>query len=211
MARYPVPLEEFRRELVVVNSRFVATLAPAFTIEQARAFIARMKTEFFDANHNVPAYLIGRGESVIEHCSDDGEPSGTAGRPALTVLKGSGLGDAVVVVTRYFGGTKLGTGGLVRAYTEAVQTVIEAAPRAERLPTVTVMVGLPYRWIERFRRLVSAYGGRILEEDFAGEVTVAARFPSDKMPAFDQALSEASNGILQALVISQEEELIPLN
>ena len=108
MSRYPVPLRETRRELIVVNSRFIATLAPVFSVEQAKAFVARIRQEFADATHNVPAYLVGNGASVIEHCSDDGEPSGTAGRPALTVLKGSGLGDSAVVVTRYFGGIKLG-------------------------------------------------------------------------------------------------------
>jgi uncharacterized YigZ family protein len=116
MPHYPVPLKEIRRELIVVNSRFVATLAPVMSVEEAKAFIARIRGEFSDASHNVPAYLVGGGDSLIEHCSDDGEPSGTAGRPALAVLKGSGLGDVAVVVTRYFGGTKLGTGGLVRAY-----------------------------------------------------------------------------------------------
>jgi len=211
MTRYPVPLTETRCELVVVNSRFIATLAPVFTLEQAKAFVARIKSEFADASRNVPAYLVGGAGTVLEHCSDDGEPSGTAGRPALTVLKGSGLGDAAVVVTRYFGGTKLGTGGLVRAYSDAVRAVVDAAPRAERIPTVTVMVGLPYRWVERLRRLVAAHDGRILEEDFAGEVTLTARFPAERLPAFEDALSQASNGTQQALVISQEEELIPLS
>jgi len=210
MSRYPVPLRETRRELIVVNSRFIATLAPVFSVEQAKAFVARIRQEFADATHNVPAYLVGNGASVIEHCSDDGEPSGTAGRPALTVLKGSGLGDSAVVVTRYFGGTKLGTGGLVRAYSEAVRTVLADAPRAERIPTLTVLVELPYRWIERLRRLVAAHKGRILEEEFAGEVTVTARVPAERYPAFESELRQASNDTLQPLVVSEEEELIPI-
>ena len=210
MSHYPVPLRETRRELIVVNSRFIATLAPVFSVEQAKAFVARIRQEFADATHNVPAYLVGNGASVIEHCSDDGEPSGTAGRPALTVLKGSGLGDSAVVVTRYFGGTKLGTGGLVRASSEAVRTVLADAPRAERIPTLTVLVELPYRWIERLRRLVTAHKGRILEEEFAGEVTVTARVPAERYPAFESELRQASNDTLQPLVVSEEEELIPI-
>jgi uncharacterized YigZ family protein len=210
MSHYPVPLEEIRRESIVVNSRFISTLAPVFSVEQARAFVQRVRVEFTDASHNVPIYLLGGGGAVIEHCSDDGEPSGTAGRPALAVLKGSGLGDVAVVITRYFGGTKLGTGGLVRAYSEAMRQVVEAVPRAQRLPTITVMVGLPYRWVERLRRLAAAHGGRILDEDFAGEVTLTMRFPAERYPFFENALRQASNDTLQALVMSEEEELIPL-
>ena len=114
--RYPVPAQEMRHEILVVNSRFIATLAPAFSVEQAKAFVRRIRAEYADASHNVPAYVVGFGSSVTAHCNDDGEPPGTAGRPALAVLQGSGLGDAAVVVTRYFGRTRLGTGGLVRAY-----------------------------------------------------------------------------------------------
>ncbi|MFN2242462.1 MAG: IMPACT family protein, partial [Anaerolineae bacterium] len=116
MDRYPIPARETRTEIQVLNSRFIATAAPVFSVEEAKAFVTRIRDEFADATHNVPAYLVGYGASVVAHCTDDGEPSGTAGRPALAVLRGSGLGDVAVVVTRYFGGTKLGTGGLVRAY-----------------------------------------------------------------------------------------------
>ena len=136
MKRYPVPAHETRCEMVVVNSRFIATLAPVFSVDEAKAFIDRVKSEFPDASHNVPVYLVGYGDSVIAHCSDAGEPSGTAGRPALAVLSGSGLGDAAVVVTRYFGGAKLGTGGLVRldcnVMARAVRFISEATWGAEK-------------------------------------------------------------------------------
>src|SRR5215207_3109157 len=149
MARiYSIPLREIRREHVVVNSRFIATLAPVFSIDEARAFIARMKKEFAAASHNVPVYIIGGGNTVTEYFSDDGEPSGTAGRPALAVLRGSGLGDVAVVVTRYFGGTLLGTGGLVKAYTEATQLVAEAVGRGRRIPVHVVMAAIPYNLLE---------------------------------------------------------------
>ena len=118
--RLLIPASEHHTEIVVVNSRFITTIAPVFSVEEARDFIAKIRALNPNATHNVPAFIVGHGVSVIEHCSDDGEPQGTAGRPALAVLKGSGLGDAAVVVTRYFGGTKLGSGGLVRAYTDAV-------------------------------------------------------------------------------------------
>ena len=112
---YLIPAHEIRRELVVVNSRFIATLAPAFSTDEARLFIKRMRQEFADASHNVPAYIIGGGNNLTDYCSDDGEPQGTSGRPALAVLRGSGLGDAVLVITRYFGGTLLGTGSDLQA------------------------------------------------------------------------------------------------
>src|SRR5688500_17874817 len=131
---YDIPWQEIRREHEVSKSRFIATLAPVFSVEEARAFIIRIKKEFVDASHNVPAYVIGGGNTVNEFCSDDGEPAGTAGRPALAVLRGGGLGDVAVVVTRYFGGTLLGTGGLVRAYTESTQLVVNAVGRGKRVP-----------------------------------------------------------------------------
>lgn len=210
MSRYLVPAEEIRREQIVVNSLFIASLAPAFSVDEARAFIARIKSEFPDASHNVPIYIIGHGDSEIAHCTDAGEPSGTAGRPALAVLRGSGLGDVIVVVTRYFGGTKLGTGGLVRAYSDAVRSVVEAVPRAEKVPTHTVMAEYPYRLVERVRLIVAAHHGQILDEDFAADVTLTARFAVEHFPLFQAALSELSNGSVQAEIIESGETLIPV-
>src|SRR5258706_11900201 len=156
---YSVPLSEIRREHVVVNSRFVTTLAPVFSIEEARAFIARIKKEFSDASHNVPAYIIGGGNTVTEFCSDDGEPAGTSGKPALAVLRGSGLGDVVVVITRYFGGTLLGTGGLVKAYTELTQLVVNAVERGRRVPVHISMLAIPYNLLERVRLMTTRQSG----------------------------------------------------
>jgi uncharacterized YigZ family protein len=209
MKRYPVPAEEIRREMMVSNSRFIATLRPVFSVEEARVFVARVRGEFTDASHNVPVYLVGYGSSVTAHCSDAGEPSGTAGQPALAVLRGSGLGDVAVVVTRYFGGTKLGTGGLVRAYSEAVR-MVEAAPRAEKVLTHTVMMALPYRLLERARLLVAAQHGQMLDEDFGADVTLTARFAVEHLDAFQSALSELTNGAVQAEIVETSEVLMPL-
>jgi uncharacterized YigZ family protein len=208
MNRYPIPAREVRVEITVVNSRFIATAAPAFSVDEAKAFIARIREEFSDASHNVPAFLVGHGASVVAHCSDDGEPSGTAGRPALAVLRGSGLGDVAVVVTRYFGGTKLGTGGLVRAYGDAVREVLAVLPRAEKVPTHTVMLAVPYPYFERVRLAVAEHQGQILDEDFAADVTVTARFAVEHLPAFQAALQELSNGQLEAEIIGSDEATI---
>ena len=210
MKRYPVPAEEIRRELIVVNSRFIATLTPVFSVDEARAFIARIKAEFSDASHNVPVYLVGSGDTVIAHCSDAGEPSGTAGRPALAVLQGSGLGDVAVVVTRYFGGTRLGTGGLVRAYGDAVRAVVEAVPRAEKVPVHLVMAAFAYTYLEPVRRLARCHHGQVLDEQFAGDVTLTARFPVEHFPAFQDDLGEMTRGSVQAVILESGEALVRL-
>jgi uncharacterized YigZ family protein len=210
--RYPIPQHEARAEIVVVNSRFIVTAAPAFSVEEARAFITRIRAEFADASHNVPAFLIGYGASVTAHCTDDGEPSGTAGRPALAVLQGSGLGDIVVVVTRYFGGTKLGTGGLVHAYGDAVKAVLEVLPRAEKIPTYTVMLACEYSYFERIRLLVAEHHGQILDEDFGADVTVTVRFAVWHFQPFQDALRELTRGALQAEIIeTNPETIMPLD
>ncbi len=206
--RYPIPAQETRVEVRVSNSRFIATAAPAFTIEEARAFISRIKDEFSDASHNVPAYAIGYGPSVTAHCNDDGEPSGTAGRPVLAVLQGSGLGDIVVVVTRYFGGTKLGTGGLVRAYSGAAQEVLAELPRAEKVETHTVMVVLPYNLYEQFKLLVEAHHGRILDEEFAADITISIQFAVEHFSEFQEALRELSRGRVEAEIIETKPDTI---
>ncbi len=208
MPDYAIPAEEIRRELTVVNSRFIATLSPAFSADEARSFIARIRKEFPDATHNVPAYIIGGGNSVTEYCSDDGEPAGTSGRPALAVLRGSGLGDAVLVVTRYFGGTLLGKGGLVRAYTEAAQRVVQAVPRAHKVPVHVALLALPYPLLEQARRLASHHHSDILDESFAADVTLTLRIPLSDFEAFQAGLSELSSGQVQAEVIETKEMLV---
>jgi uncharacterized YigZ family protein len=208
MSSYFIPLNELRREQTVVNSRFIATLAPAFSSEEARAFIARIKKEFADASHNVPAYIIGGGNTVTEYFSDDGEPSGTAGRPALTVLRGSGLGDVVVVVTRYFGGTLLGSGGLVRAYTESTQLVVNAVGRGRRVPVQVALLAIPYNLLERLRLLVTRQGGEVLGEDYATDITLTIRCPTDSFDVFQNELRELSGGKLKAEVIESSETIV---
>ena len=208
---YSVPLHEIRREQTVVNSRFIATIAPVFSIDEARAFIARIRKEFADASHNVPAYIIGGGNTVTEYFSDDGEPSGTAGKPALAVLRGSGLGDVAVVITRYFGGTLLGTGGLVKAYTESTQMVVHAVERGRRVPVHVGMVALPYNLVERLRLLVARQNGEILDEEFAGDVTMTLQFPVGSFEGFQNELQELSAGKLRMEVIESKETIVPLH
>jgi len=205
---YFVPLTEIRREHMVVNSKFIATLAPVFSAEEARTFIARIKKEFADASHNVPAYIIGGGNTVAEFCSDDGEPSGTSGKPALAVLRGSGLGDVAVVITRYFGGTLLGTGGLVKAYTESTQLVANAVERGRRVEVYVAMLAIPYNLLERVRLMVGRHSGEVVDEDFAGDITMTLQFPIEAFDKFQKELQELSAGKLKAEVIETNETVV---
>ncbi|WP_029215206.1 YigZ family protein [Kallotenue papyrolyticum] len=191
---YPIPAGEARVELRVANSRFIATAGPAATVDEARAFIARVREEFADATHNVFAFVVGHGASTTLGMSDDGEPAGTAGRPALAVVQGSGLGDVVVVVTRYFGGTLLGTGGLVRAYGDAVRAVLAALPRAEKVERRAIGVTVTYAAYQATRRLVDAHRGAVLDERFAAEVTLQLSFAANDLEPFVQALRDLTAG-----------------
>jgi uncharacterized YigZ family protein len=205
---YSVPLTEIRREQMVLNSKFIATLAPAFSIDEARAFMARIRKEFSDASRNVPVYIIGGGNTVTEYFSDDGEPAGTSGKPALAVLRGSGLGDAALVITRYFGGTLLGAGGLVKAYTESAQLVVNAVGRGHREPVHLALLAIPYNLLERIRLLATRYRAEILGEDFAGDITLTMQIPVSDFDAFQLGLRELSAGKLQAEVIETKETIM---
>jgi uncharacterized YigZ family protein len=203
-SRYPIPAETARIELQVVNSRFIATIGEARTAEEARAFLASVRREFPDATHNVHAFRAGYGESITEGMSDDGEPSGTAGKPALAVLRGADLGDVVLVITRYFGGTKLGTGGLVRAYTQAAQEALTAVPRGERVQRRHALAEVPYALYEQTKRLVSAHQGEIESEDFAGAVTLTLIFALEDCAGFEAELAELSAGQVPVIWLEGE-------
>ncbi len=203
-----IPLEPVQTEILVVNSRFIADLDLVGSVEEARAHLARVRESHPTASHNVPAFIIGHGKSIITHCSDDGEPSGTAGRPALAVLQGSGLGNVSVVVTRYFGGTKLGTGGLVRAYGDAVREVLKGVKLAVLLPTTTLMFISPYRLYDQAIRLMEAHNGQILDTEFFEEITVTVRFKDEVVESFTGQLGNLSAGQVWPVVIEQNPETV---
>jgi len=199
-----VPAGSARAEITVVNSRFIASLSPADSVEAARDYIAAIKREFAGATHNVPAFIIGGGNSVTEFCSDDGEPSGTSGRPLLAVLKGSELGNVVVVVTRYFGGTLLGTGGLVKAYSEAGRAVLAVTGRAELVETRRLAFSVSYHLFEGTRMLVEQSGSVMVSEDFAEDVRLVVDVAVAGYVAFASRLSEMSAGAVVPRVLSTQ-------
>ena len=195
--RYPIPAHETRVETVVVNSRFVCTVIEARTVEEAVSFIKRVKAELGEASSHAYAYHVGFGASVTDGCNDGGEPSGTAGRPMLAVLQGSGLGDVAAVVTRYFGGTKLGTGGLVRAFSGALKATLDVLPRAEHVERKSFTLMLPYALYERIKLLVIAHGGEIDAGGFGAQVTLALTFVEEDVDLFSVALRDLSAGKLR--------------
>jgi uncharacterized YigZ family protein len=192
--RYPIPKGEARIELQVKNSRFIGRAAYTPSVEAAKAFIEQVKAEEHHRSHAVYAFAVGHGATVTHGMSDAGEPSGTAGRPALAVVKGSNLGDVTVVIARYFGGTKLGTGGLVKAYTEATQLVLAQLPITEKVERQSVQVTIPYLYYDPIKRLVEAHQGQVEAEEFATEITLRLTFTADDLPAFQAALAETTSG-----------------
>jgi uncharacterized YigZ family protein len=211
MDGYQVPARQTQAEIFISNSHFIATLSPAFSVKEAQAFIAEIREQYQDATHNVPAFLIGSGASVIAHCNDDGEPSGTAGKPALAVLRGSDLGDAAVVITRYFGGTKLGTGGLVRAYSDAVRAVLEITPRALKTSVHVVAFTTPYSFFEPIQRLIKKHQGTISNEEFGAQVTLTCRLPGKNYPRFQAQLQELTSAkVIPEIIQADQTALIPL-
>ncbi len=190
------------------NSRFIANAGPAFSIDEARAFSSQVEQKYPNASHNVPVYIIGHGQSTTAHCSDAGEPSGTAGRPALAVLQGSGIGDVVVVITRYYGGTNLGTGGLVRAYSDSVREVLKALPLARKVATTTLMFVIPYSLYEQVLLVVKSLNGLIVDEDFAVDITLSVRLDDGVVGVFKEKMVTLAHGQVEFIIIDQNENTL---
>lgn len=193
MDRYKTPARRATATIVEKKSEFIAALAPAATEDEALAFLGEVRAAHRTANHNVYAYELAQGARA--RFSDDGEPAKTAGLPVLTVLRGAGLANCVLVVTRYFGGTKLGTGGLVRAYTAAASAAIQAAGKTTIRSLVKIGVTLPYPQYEAARRITEQACARIPEEPtFTDTVHLTAVLPAEEGPALQAALQELLRG-----------------
>lgn len=204
--KYLRPAGWHRTEIEILKSRFITTVQRATTPEAARSFIQEVRYEMPDASHHVYAFRAGYGNSVIEGMSDDGEPAGTSGPPTLAVVRGSDIGDIVLVTTRYFGGTKLGTGGLVRAYTEAAQEALTSLPLDEKAPRVQVGIDLPYRDFEKVKRLIDEHDGAIDHESFAGEVSLIVTFLKETFVPFRDALVDLSAGQLDTVLLKTTDD-----
>lgn len=194
MAGYPIPAAEPTVETWARNSRFLATVGRVDTVAAARAELARVRARYPDASHHVYAFAVGHGATVIHGLSDDGEPGGTAGRPVLAVVQGSGLGDVMVVVSRYFGGTRLGTGGLVRAYTEAAQAVLAVTPRAEKVTQLWFCLAVAYPQYQACRQALAAHGATVADEQYGAAVEVRGWIRQELQTQLNGALQDASAG-----------------
>lgn len=177
------------------RSRFIAHMTQVTSEREAQAFIDAVRARHHDARHNVPAWILADGR---ERCSDDGEPSHTGGMPVLEVLKGAGLANVCCVVTRYFGGTLLGPGGLKRAYAAATQEALSRAEKAAEVVTMTLVTRvtcmIPYAAYGRVERLVRDCGGTVRDTMFAEDVQITCAFRTGEESRFVDALTELANG-----------------
>jgi uncharacterized YigZ family protein len=195
--RYLIPAAPHRVEHEIERSRFITTLARAATLDDARAFIAKVREEFPDATHNCWAYVVGApGSTACIGMSDDGEPHGTAGRPMLNAMLHGRVGDVVAVVTRYFGGTLLGKGGLVRAYTGGVVDALATLTTVERVQKSRVQIELEYARVDTVRRLLPTFSAVILDEEFSATVGYRVELPSSQVESLRRALLDATAGDL---------------
>lgn len=202
LERYKTIYEGKEGEIIEKKSRFIATVRLVETEEEAIAFIEAMKKKYWNATHNCSAYVIGERREIIR-CSDDGEPSGTAGKPMLDVLLGEGLYNTAVVVTRYFGGTLLGTGGLVRAYSKAVQEGLKESVIIEKQWGVALQIGTDYNGIGKIQYFLGQRNIPIMESQYTEMVNLKVLIPKQEVEGLKKEITEATNG--QAILHENEE------
>ena len=191
MSGYLIPTGPGEAELTEKRSRFLGHVRPVESEEEARAFIAQMKKQYYDARHNCWCYVLKDGP---ERYSDDGEPQGSAGLPMLEVFRKAGVYNAVCVVTRYFGGVLLGTGGLLRAYTKSAKDALDAAGLAMVRPWVQTELRCSYSLAERLKLEVAAAQGAVEELEYASDVLIKALIPPEGLETFSKRVTELTGG-----------------
>lgn len=190
---YKASYEGGEGEIVEKKSRFIANVFPIKTEEEAIAYIETAKKKHWDASHNCSAYVLGKNQE-IQRCSDDGEPSQTAGRPMLDVLLGEQIHDTLVIVTRYFGGTLLGTGGLVRAYSKAVQEGLKNSVIAQKYYAVKLLIQTDYNGIGKIQYILGQRQIAILSSEYTEKVDITALVPVKEEDGLRKAIMEGTNG-----------------
>ena len=188
-------------EFTEKKSRFIGFIAPVTTEQEAAEVVEAIRARHREARHHWYAHL--RRQGGLSRFSDDGEPSGTAGRPILEVLQREELTDVCVVVVRYFGGVLLGTGGLARAYTQGCKQAVAAAEILSMRPAVECTLTADYGFYSRLQSLLAAYGAVVRETDFAGEITLRFMLRAERLVSFAGALEEASAGGLAPTVTGE--------
>ena len=195
-------------EFTEKRSRFIGAIQPAKTEEEAQAFIRARSKEMWDAKHNVYAYVLSDGG--ICRFSDDGEPGGTAGMPMVQVLQKEGLFNVVCVVTRYFGGTLLGAGGLVRAYTKGAKIAVDAAGKSMKRVWSVIYLPCPYNFYERVKLEVEAFGGIIRNTEFTSEVELEILMPEAQAQPFLDKLTDMSAATIEGMETAKEYRAFPV-
>ena len=193
MKSYKVVYAGGEGEIIEKKSRFIATVRPVECEEEAAAFIGAIKKQYWDATHNCSAFTIGRNHELTR-CSDDGEPSGTAGRPMLDVLLREDIHNAAVVVTRYFGGTLLGTGGLVRAYQKSTQAGLAQAVVIEKKQGHLLDIGTDYNGLGKIQYLLAQQNIPVLDTEYTDQVRMHVMVPLEEKDRIVKAITEGTSG-----------------
>lgn len=207
MDAYKIPAQDAEAEFVEKKSRFIGRIWITDTEEEALAHLKDMRQQHWDATHHVYAYIIHDGPTRY---SDDGEPQGTAGMPVLEVLRGSGVENVCCIVTRYFGGTLLGTGGLVRAYGKAAKDALQAAGIARKQVWKQMDLILPYSYFERLRQEVERYGGFVSDTEYSADICLHVLLPEAQAAAFSARVTDLTRGSVRAVEIGEELRAVPL-
>lgn len=192
---------EAQDEFIERRSRFIGHILPVTQEAQATAFIERMRQQYWDASHNVYAYILREGN--LRRYSDDGEPQGTAGLPVLDVLQKEGLTDVCVIVTRYFGGILLGGGGLVRAYTHGAKIAVDAAERVQMCACKTLRLQCDYGLYDKLTYLLPQFGVLTLSSDFGADIVLTLRIREEQQAPFEKRLQEMSAGALHPELLEE--------
>ncbi len=199
---YKVLLQGGEGEIVEKKSRFIATVQKCETEEEAAAFVEQIKKKYWDARHNCSAFVIG-SRAQLTRCSDDGEPAGTAGRPMLEVLLGEEIRNVAVVVTRYFGGTLLGTGGLVRAYSQAVKEGLKACVIGTMTRGCRLELETDYNGVGKILYLLGQQGIEPVESEYGERVRLQVVIPVQSVQAFEKTAAEAVSGRIKVEKIEE--------
>jgi len=199
-----------RIELVINKSRFIGQCYPVSSEAEALETLAALKKQYWDATHNCYAYSIGE-KGAVARFSDDGEPGGTAGMPMMEALRGAGVTNVLCVVTRYFGGILLGTGGLVRAYTQAARLALEAAGVALLREWEELLIACPYPLYEKVKRELELAGAAISSTDFGADVSIEAMLEKGRSAALNERLRELSSGAVEAVLMGSQYRAVRLD
>lgn len=191
---YQAPAQSARCHFTVSGSRFIANLVPVVSEEAVSAALAAIRADFPDATHHTYAYRIGAGSALLERSADDREPAGTAGAPMLQVLQGGNISDALLVATRYFGGTKLGIGGLTRAYRDCARLPLAEAVLVTREPLSSIFLTLRYEDLGAISRLLETLSGTVVSVDYSASVTMQIQLPTRSSEEFIKSFASSCRG-----------------